>query len=147
MHTEHLQNVSIVWVVAGWLVAAAVTSLVVFVFEASGVGVSGGAANAAATTVAVVIGFAAGGFFAAFRALHAPILHGAGIGFTSVVVWALVNAIAVFVPGAVYRGVSPAVVAGLMLVQLAAAVLGGLVGYNMALRGKPGLSEDIENAS
>jgi hypothetical protein len=144
MHTEHLQNVSIGRVVGGWLVAIAVTSLIVFVFLASGMGTSEGAANAVATAVAVMAGFAAGGFFTGFRAMRAPILHGAGIGILSVVAWALINGIAAFRPDLLYRGVAPTVVAGLMLGQLTAAVIGALLGYNIALRGKPGLREDID---
>jgi hypothetical protein len=144
MHSEHLQNVSIGWVIGGWLVAVAGTSLIVFVFLASGFSATEGAANALATTIAVGAGFLFGGFFAGFRAMRAPILHGTGIGITSVVVWALVNAIAAFRPELIYRGVGPVIVAGLMFVQFAAAMLGALVGYNVALRGKPGLREDLE---
>jgi hypothetical protein len=76
--------------------------------------------------------------------MRAPILHGTGIGITSVVVWALVNAIAAFRPELIYSGVGPVIVAGLMFVQFAAAMLGALVGYNVALRGKPGLREDLD---
>ncbi|MGH7503252.1 MAG: hypothetical protein ACREL7_16115 [Longimicrobiales bacterium] len=146
MHTEHLQNVGVGRVVGGWLVAAAVTSLVVFVFIASGAGTGEGVGNAVATTISVAAGFAAGGFFTGFRAMRAPILHGAGIGITSVVAWALANVVVLFEPDAVYRGVTPAVVAALMLVQLVAAVIGALLGYNVALRGKPGLREDLDGS-
>lgn len=130
--------------IGGWLVAVAVTSLIVFVFLASGFGATDGTANALATTVAVAAGFLFGGFFAGFRAMRAPILHGTGIGMTSVAVWALVNAIAAFRPELLYRGVGPFVVAGLMFIQFATAMVGALLGYNVALRGKPGLSEDLE---
>jgi hypothetical protein len=144
MHTEHLRNVSAGQVVGGWLVAIAGTSLIVFVFLASGFGAAEGAANALATIVAVVAGFLFGGFFAGFRARQAPSLHGVGIGFTSVVVWAVVNAIGAFRPELLYGGVGPIVVAALMFLQFGAAMFGALLGYNVAWRGKPGIREDLE---
>jgi hypothetical protein len=147
MHTEHLQNVRLSMVVAGWLVAIAVTSLVVFVFQASGFGSFGsGVADALASLIAVVVGFAAGGFFAGFRARSAPILTGAGMGITSIAAWVLVNALATGLGLGEWTGLDATAALGLVLAQMAAAVIGALVGYNIALRGKPGLSEDIPGA-
>jgi hypothetical protein len=143
MHTEHLQNVSIGAVVGGWLVAIAVTSLMVFVFEASGLATRGDTADAFATLVAGSVGFAAGGFFTGFRARRAPVLHGVGIGLTSIVVWALVNAVAA-VAGQIYDpGLGSTLTIGIVLVMIVASALGALIGYNLVLRGKPGLSEDF----
>jgi len=142
MHTEHLQNVRAGLVAAGWLVALAVTSLVVFIFEA-GEFAAFGAVNALATVVAVAAGFAAGGFFTGFLARRAPILHGVGMGITSIVAWVAVNAIAALT-GRPFdsAGLTVTAAIGIVLVQMIAAVLGALVGYNVALRGKPGLGED-----
>jgi hypothetical protein len=142
MHTEHLQNVRYGWVIAGWLIAIAVVSVVVFIFEASGLVGAGGARDALASLISVVAGFGAGGFFAGFRALEAPILHGVGIGLTSLVVWVAVNLIATTLLDAVgWQSLTPAFAVGLVLVQVVAAVVGALLGYNVAVRGKPGLSE------
>jgi len=144
MHTEHLQNVRAAHVIAGWLVAIAVTSLAVLVFEAAGIAQASDLMNALATGIAVIAGFGVGGVFAGFRSMRAPILHGAGIGIVSVAAWAIVNVAGAILPQIVYGGISPAVLAGLMLVQLVAAVIGALLGYNLALRGKPGLTENVE---
>ena len=143
MHTEHLQNVGTTRVVAGWLVALAITSLVAFVFisldlltdETS-------VANTFWSVIAVMIGFFAGGFFAGFRAIEAPILHAAGMGLTSLVAWFLLNAVAaVFFPDWGWPSLTPQLAVGLLLAQLFAATVGALLGYNLALRGRPGLAE------
>jgi peptidoglycan/LPS O-acetylase OafA/YrhL len=144
MHTEHLQNVSVTRVVAGWLVAAAVASLVALVLL--GVGVLDDDTTSTNTwwsTVAIAIGFFAGGFFAGFRALQAPVLHAAGIGLTSLVAWVLVNALSTLVSagGWTWPVISPEFAVGLLLLQLIATVLGSLIGYNVAVRGRPGLGE------
>lgn len=140
MHTEHLQNVRSTRVFTGWLVAIAVTSLLVLAF--AGTGVLSGGAEYVGTLIAVIVGFWAGGFFAGFRAIEAPILHGVGIGLTSLVVWAALNVVvAVAFDGIGWTGLTPSLAVGLMLAQIAAAVVGALLGYNVALRGKPGLSE------
>lgn len=142
MHTEHLQNVRYGWVVAGWLVAIAATSLVVFIFEASGFVGTGGTRDSIASLIAVVAGFAAGGFFAGFRARRAPVLHGIGIGLASLVAWVLVNLIAATLLDAIgWESVSAGFAVGLVLMQVVAAVVGALLGYNLATRGKPGLGE------
>lgn len=144
MRTEHLQNVTIPRVVTGWLVAVAVTSLVVLALV--GLGPLASVATEPSTfwsVVAVVIGFWAGGFFTGFRALQAPILHGVVIGLTSLVAWFLVNLLASLVKaGTAWEGVTPPLAVGLLLAQMAAAVVGALMGYNLALRGEPGLRED-----
>lgn len=142
MHTEHLQNVSIGAVVGGWLVAIAVTSLMVFVFEASGFDLRGDTLDSFATLVGGSVGFAAGGFFTGFRARRAPVLHGVGIGLTSIVVWALVNVVAALAGQSYDPGLGTTLTVGILLVMIVASALGALIGYNLAVRGKPGLSED-----
>jgi hypothetical protein len=142
MHTEHLQNVSIGAVIGGWLVAIAVTSLMVFMFEASGFDTRGGTANSFATLVAGTAGFGAGGFFTGFRARRAPVLHGIGIGLASIVVWVVVNLVATMAGLSYDPGLGTALTIGVVLVMIVAAAIGALVGYNLALRGKPGLSEE-----
>lgn len=141
MHTEHLQNVRTGSVAAGWLVAVAVSSLLAFVFLASGF-FDGAGGDTLWASLAVILGFWAGGYFAGFRAMQAAILHGIAIGLTSLVVWFVVNAIAtLFFRGFRWEALTPALAVGLLLAQIAAAVIGALMGYNMALRGRPGLEE------
>jgi hypothetical protein len=141
VHTEHLQNVSIGTVVGGWLVAIAVSSLLVLVFVASGL-FEGDGGETLWTSMAVVIGFWAGGFFAGMRAMQAAILHGVAIGLMSIVVWFVLNALAaLFFPDVGWEALTPGLTVGLLFAQIAAAVPGALMGYNLALRGKPSLEE------
>ena len=142
MHTEHLQNVSIPRVLLGWLVAVAVGSMLML--GAAAVGLTGTEDDAAwPAFVAVVIGFFAGGFFTGRRALRAPVLHGVAIGLMTLVVWAIVNALAsahiLLLAGPTSLSAANTVL--VMITQIAAAVIGALMGYNMGLAGKPGLSE------
>lgn len=143
MHTEHLQNVTFGRVVGAWLVAVAVSSLVALALIGTGVlSADADAADIWWSTAAVVIGFFAGGFFAGFRAIEAPILHAAGIGLMSLAVWFVLNAVvALFYESLGWASLTPQLAVGLLFVQLAAAIVGSLLGYNIALRGRPGLSE------
>ena len=75
MHSEHLENVRPVTVVAAWLVAVAVTSLILLALVALNL-VDAAAPSTRAAMAAVALGFIAGGFFAGMRAAAAPILHG-----------------------------------------------------------------------
>lgn len=143
MHTEHLQNVTLGRVIAAWLVAIAVTSLAALALISMGVLTEEStAANTWWSAVAVMVGFFAGGFFAGFRALQAPILHAAAMGLMSLVVWFIVNALAtVAFTGWAAESLTPQLTIALLLAQLTAAMVGALLGYNVALRGRPGLSE------
>ncbi|HSJ24656.1 MAG TPA: hypothetical protein VK929_08320 [Longimicrobiales bacterium] len=144
MHTEHMQNVSVGRVVAGWLVAAAVASLVALVLLGTGVmDDETTSANTWWSMIAIAVGFFMGGFFTGFRALQAPVLHAVGIGLTSLAAWFILNAVsALAFEGAwTWPAISPEFAIGLLLLQFVATVLGSLVGYNVALRGRPGLSE------
>jgi hypothetical protein len=143
MHTEHLQNVTTGRVLAGWAVGVAITSLAALALIS--MGLLSEDTNAATTwwsAVAVLVGFFAGGFFAGFRAIEAPILHAAGIGLMSLVVWFVLNALAaLFFQSWEWPSLTAELTVALLFTQLAAAVVGALLGYNLALRGRPGLSE------
>ena len=143
MHTEHLTNVSPGRVVAGWLVAAAVTSLIAFALMALGrIGEDANGAGTWWSLLAVLAGFFAGGFFTGFRAIQAPILHAVGIGLMSLVVWAVLNAVAaLFFRDWSWSSLTPQLTVALLLAQIVAATIGALLGYNLALRGEPGLTE------
>lgn len=142
MHTEHLQNVRYWWVLTGWLVAVGATSVIVFIFEASDFVGTSATRDALASLIAVVAGFAAGGFFAGIRAMQAPILHGIGIGVMSLIVWVVVDLIgATLIEAIRWESITARLAVGLVLMQMVAAVVGALLGYNVAVRGKPGLKE------
>ena len=143
MHTEHLQNLTFGRVLAGWLVAVAVTSLVALALTSFGiVSDDASAVDMWLGMLPVAVGFFAGGFFAGFRAIQAPILHAVAIGLMTLVVWAALNAALTLLEGHwEWAEASPGVTVTLLLVQIVAAMIGALLGYNMALRGEPGLSE------
>jgi len=143
MHTEHMQNVSAGRVLAGWLVAIAVTSLVTFAFMALGLLSDDPATSDTLwSTLAVLIGFLAGGYWSGFRATQAPLLHAAGIGLTSLVAWFVLNVLAqLFLPSFEWPSMTPELAIGLLLAQFLAAGVGALLGYNIATRGRPGLGE------
>jgi hypothetical protein len=143
MHTEHLQNVRPARVVAAWLVAAAVTSLALLAFAGTGLMVEDpGAANTWWSVVAVAAGFFAGGLFVGLRAIEAPILHAGAMGLTSLIAWFVLNAIAaVFLNVRGWDALTPQLAAGILLTQWVAAMVGALLGHNLALRGRPGLAE------
>jgi hypothetical protein len=144
MHTEHMQNVSPMTVLASWLVAVAVASLVALALLGTGILHDDATASSLWWSLfAIGVGFFAGGMFAGFRALQAPVLHAFGIGLTSLVMWFLLNALLpLFLAGnPEWPTMSPEFAIGVLLLQFVAATLGALMGYNIALRGRPGLSE------
>jgi hypothetical protein len=143
MHTEHLQNVSVARVSAAWLVAIAVTSLVALTLISSGLMTEDATtANTWWSVLAVVVGFFAGGFFVGIRALQAPVLHAGGVALATLVAWALLNGLGmIFFRDWSWPQLTAQLAVGLLLTQFIAATLGALIGYNVALRGKPGLSE------
>ena len=135
MHTEHLSNVSVASILIGWLIAVAVASLLVFLFTAVGWMPTEDVPTVWAI-VAVAIGFFAGGYLTGTRDIEAPILHGIGIGLTTLVAWFLVNALATFfVDSSSYTGLSATTTAGLLLLQMVAAVIGAWIADRRALRG------------
>lgn len=143
MNTEHLQNVRLGRVVGAWLFAVAITSLVSFALMGAGVmPPESTAPNVFGTLTAVAAGFLAGGLFVGFRAIEAPILHALAIGLLSLVVWFLVNVFAaLFVPTADWVALTPALAISILFTQWAASMVGALLGHNIALRGRPGLTE------
>src|SRR5690606_8366281 len=92
--------------------------------------------------LAVLLGFWAGGVFTGLRAVQAPVLHGVAIGIASLVAWVAANLLASALPEApTWTSLTPGLALGLLLAQMAAAVIGALMGYSIALRGRPGLTE------
>lgn len=132
MHTEHLQNVHPIRVLAGWLVSVAVTSVAVFVLIVLGL-MQGGRADSAWAVLAVGIGFLVGGLFTGYRTLEAPILHGIALGLTSLVVWAVLNLFVAAVLGTEgWSGLGTTAALAVLLTQIVAAVGGCWVGNAQA---------------
>lgn len=136
MHSEHLSNLHPGWVVGAWLVAVAVTSAAFIAFVGLGLMPPDGARSAAWIYLAAGLGFFAGGLFVGLRWSDAPILHGAAITFLSVVVWLVGTLLLPRELGGGDVGVSVPVVLGMVLLQLAASVGGGLLGRRMVRRGE-----------
>jgi hypothetical protein len=128
MHSEHLQNVRPGTVALGWFVSAAVTSLAVFAMIAVGLLSRDGHGGTLWGLIATAAGFFAGGWFAARRDGAAPILHAVAIGLFSLLVWLLVNLIPGALLGAESWNVGAAYGAGLILLQIVAAAVGGRLG-------------------
>lgn len=131
MHTEHLQNVHPVRIMAGWLVAIAVTSATVFGLIVLGL-MGADAADAMWAVVAVAVGFLVGGWFTGLRTVEAPILHGVALGLTSLVAWALVNLVAVAVGMEGWTSLSASAAVSVLLVQILAAIAGCWMGTRSA---------------
>lgn len=138
MHTEHLQNVSPFWVIIGWLVALAATSVVVLALGAAGLLEAGGSAGVPDwwSIAAVGIGFFVGGYLTGTRDIEAPILHGVGIGLTTLVAWFVLNVVAAAVSGHTWIGLSPTSTIGVLLLQMVAAVAGSWLADSRAVSGE-----------
>jgi hypothetical protein len=135
MHSEHLRNLHPGWVVGGWLVAIAVTSVVYLAMVGIGV-LPLGAGTALGVVVAMAVGFFAGGLFVGVRWSDAPILHGAAITLVSVLVGFAGSFAA---PGSVQEWSGPTrSVLGIILVQLIAATAGGWTGRRLVRGPEPG---------
>lgn len=124
MHTEHLQNVHPVRITVGWLVAVAVTSITVFGLIMLGLMQGEGPGDTAWAVLAVAVGFLVGGWFTGMRTVEAPILHGIALGLTSLVAWAVVNAVAIPFGMDEWTGLTPSSTVAILLVQIVAAIGG-----------------------
>lgn len=139
MHTEHLQNVRSGLVATAWLIAAAVTSLLFLALVAAGLLDPAASDHVPVgwTVATVGAGFFVGGFFAGFRSLHAPILHGLAIGVTSLIAWFGLNVLGLVLFAGEWEGLAPTLTAALLLEQMVFAVAGAWFGYRLALRDQP----------
>jgi hypothetical protein len=135
VYTERIRHVVPLQVLAGWLIAAAMTSLFALTFAALGLTGADLTTDSIWATVALALGFWAGGLFTGLRVRGAPLLHGILIGLTSLAVWFALNILGVFVPGLLWEALSPGLTAILLLVQMATATAGAWIGHRVALRG------------
>ena len=128
MHTEHLQNVRPSWVLLGWFISVAIVSLLALLLAATGM-VDTEASGGVWGVLAIAIGFGIGGWFLGARTGVAPILQGVAMGLVSLLLWFLANLIAGESLNAAewIRG-SESYYAGLLITQIAAAVVGARIG-------------------
>lgn len=134
MHTEHLHNVRPGFVGIGWFIAIAVTSLLLFVLMATGLLLPEQPGSGRWVTLAVAIGFVAGGVFVGYMTSLAPILHGLLIGLTTMIIWAVLNAVvSTFVPGFGWTQLDATLAINLMLIQIVCAIIGTRFGYRFAV--------------
>lgn len=142
MHSEHLQNVHPIRVITGWLVAIAVTSVAVFGLIVLGLlQETDSATDTMWAIVAVAVGFLVGGWFTGLRTVEAPILHGIGLGLTSLLAWALLNLLAIPFGMERWSNLSASTAVSVLLVQILAAVVGSWTGTASARRRAEELSD------
>lgn len=135
MHTEHLQNVRPPILIGAWLVAFAVTSLILLALVGLGL-VDPDEPGTRVAIGAIAFGFFAGGAFAGLRAGQAPILYGVGLGMLSLIIAFVLNVLlATVLRDFEWGGVAPDLSITLLLIQIISAVLGARMGYRFALRG------------
>jgi hypothetical protein len=134
MHTEHLQNVRPITVVVGWLIAVAVTSLIMLALVGLNL-IQADAPSTRAAMAAVAFGFIAGGAFAGMRAAQAPILHGVAMGLFSLLAWFVLGVLS----QSLFNGTSWDLTRDLtitaVIVQIICSIVGARLGYRYALRG------------
>lgn len=133
MKSEHLENLHPGWVLGGWAVSVAVTSAAYLAVVGAGL-LPAGPGEVLGLALAMSVGFFAGGLFVGLRWAEAPILHGAAMTLTSVVVW---FAGSLALPGRTETlATSIPAILGLILLQLVATVGGGWVGRRTTLAGR-----------
>ena len=133
MHTEHLNNVRLGYVLAGWAIAICATSLFVFILIAANIQ-SSMSSDGRYIAAAVALGFGVGGAFVGFMTSLAPILHGIMIGLISLIVWALFNVVTSMVaPQFTWTELTSQWTLAVVLVQIIAAILGARFGYRYAV--------------
>lgn len=119
MHTEHLENVEPSWVIFGWFIGAAVSSLVLMAMFLVGL-VSEESGSGGWALLAVIAGSLAGGFVIGMRTGAAPILHAVCVGLVTLVVWLAFNILAAPLGASTLRETSPSWVIGGILLQMLA---------------------------
>lgn len=127
MHNEHLENVRPSWVAFGWFIGVAVMSAILIGLIAIGFVPRTGEIPLGWVLLAVFIGFLVGGYLTGVRVRAAPILHAAGIGLFSVVVWFVANLVAGEALNSAAWQVPPASAAGAVLFQVLAAAIGARI--------------------
>jgi hypothetical protein len=139
MHTEHLQNVRPSWVLFGWFISVAIVSLLALLLAATGLVDTEASGGGLWGVLAIAVGFGIGGWLLGARTGVAPILQGVAMGLVSLLLWFLANVLAGETLDASewLRG-SEAYYAGLLIAQIAAAVVGAKLGSRSQRRSTAG---------
>lgn len=133
MHTEHLQNIRWSILLTAWLVAFAVTALIVLALIGLNI-MEAEHPSTRATIAAVAFGFFAGGAFTGLKAVQAPILYGVALGLLSLLIAFVLKIVSGALGGFSY-GLPADLSVTIVLIQIVSAVLGARLGYRFALRG------------
>jgi hypothetical protein len=138
MH-ESIRSVRWSWVGFGWFLAAAVTSLILLALEAFSLIRPDTAAETLWVALALLTGFFLAGLLVGTRVAAAPLLHGLGMGACSIAVWLAINLLVGEPAGeTTWRSLDAAALAGLLLLQAVAAVVGTRIGVRW-VRSRPSL--------
>lgn len=117
------------WIIFAWMVAAALTSLILVVLDVIGVVSMASSAQGLWVSIAVTLGFLLGGLFLGTRVVAAPILHGLAMGAVTVVVFFAVNLFLGEPSGATgWEALRSVSTATLLFLQTAAAIVGARAG-------------------
>lgn len=139
MHTEHLQNLKPSWVLFGWFVSVAVVSLIALVLAAAGLADPDGSSMGVWGVMVIGVGFFLGGLVTGARVGAAPILHGVSMGIVSLLVWFFANlAFGESLDAETWGEDSEAFYAGLLILQMAVAILGAHYGSRQQRRATAG---------
>lgn len=132
---ESVRSLRPAWIGFGWFIAASLTSVLLFGMIALELIRPEAPTEGMGVALALTIGFFVAGFFVGTRVNAAPILHGVGMGLSSVIVWVALNLFAGEPTGsAAWDTVPVGVAVGLLALQTAAAVVGTRAGVRFARR-------------
>jgi hypothetical protein len=113
------------WIAFGWFISVAALSLVVLALVVIGFIVPESSTEMMWTGLAMIAGFAVGGFIAGGRSGLGPLWFGVAMAAMSLVAWAAVNLLAGEPTGVTtWRSLPPLSLVALLVVQLVAAMFG-----------------------
>jgi hypothetical protein len=116
----------------------AIVSLLALVLAATGIVDTEASTGGVWGVLAIAVGFGIGGWLLGARAGVAPILHGVAMGIVSLLLWFLANLIAgQALDAAEWLRGSEAYYAGLLITQIAAAIVGARIGSRSRRAGTP----------
>lgn len=132
---ESVRSLRPAWIGFGWFIAAALTSLLIFVLTVLDIIQPDAPTEGIGVALSLMVGFLLAGFFVGTRVNAAPVLHGIGMGLLSLVVWLVLNLFAgEGLGGSAWATVSAGVAVSLLALQTAAAIVGTRAGVRFARR-------------
>ncbi len=130
---ESIRSVRPSWIGFGWFLAVSVGSFLLVVLDLIGLVGDDVQGESLWVAVAILISFSITGFFVGTRVNAAPVLHGLGMGLFSLVAWVLINLFLGEPTGVTtWRALEPNVLAGLLVLQAVAAIVGTRLGVRWA---------------